>query len=146
MSQSNQPVQATAKSKMVTIRMLPHKGKMLVGRVWRLSDGSVSETLPANPQERLNPEDVYLMPREFDKEGNVLEGPTLDVPESLIANMLGKDGKPTRLIDGYNLIAENGQEFEDANGRKVSTRTNYSPGATQSVYNDPVFEIVKRAS
>lgn len=144
MSQSQQPVQGTGeKPRMVKIRMKPGCGRMLIGRGWRTTDGALARSVPQNPLERLNPEDEWLEAREMDAEGNALEGPIKEVPFELVARLLGKDGKPSRVIEGYPMAKTSGGLETDATGRAVETHVSYSPKAEPGKFDDVTFEIVR---
>lgn len=139
------------KTEYVTIRMLPGKGKMLVGRKWRTvsPDGEITET-QKRPRNMLDDGgdcvDVYLGERERLADGSIGDGPTLEVQLASIAHMLDKNGKPCRLIDGYMMQRETGQETNDpySNNRPVQTRDSWSPTAVPGVVQDAPFEIVSR--
>lgn len=143
MSQAQTQAAAPAKAKTLKIRMKPGCGRMIIGRGWRLSDGSFSDTLPADMQERQNPEDIFLEARVIDREGQPTEGPIAEVPENLIKRFLNDKGKPQRVIDGYKMIRYVGQEEQNQYGDTLKTRTNFSPGTEVGAYDDSTFEIVR---
>lgn len=127
--------------KTVKIRMKPGQGKMLIGRKWRLSSGELSDTLPDNMQERMNPEDTWLEARGVDSEGRPTEGPTAEVPESAIRKFLDGKGRPLRVIDGYKMVKTLGQSVES--GGESTSRADWSPARDQGVFDDSTFEIVR---
>lgn len=140
MSQPNQPV--NEKPKTVRIRMKPGCGRMLIGRSWRLSDGTISRTVPKDPTERLQPEDEFLEARQLDSDGNPLDGPIVEIPVDQLAGLL-KDGKPFREIDGYKMAKTSGGIETDSTGRPVETHVSYSPKAEPGKFDDVTFEIVR---
>jgi hypothetical protein len=143
MSQAPAQAATPAKVKTVKIRMKPGCGRMLIGRMWRLSDGSLSETIPDAMAERQNPEDVYLEARGIDREGQPLEGPVAEVPENIIKRFLAANGKPSRVIDGYKMVKYVGQEEQNQYGDTLKTRTNFAPGIEIGAFDDSTFEIVR---
>lgn len=143
MSQAQTQTPAQAKPKMLKLRMKPGCGRMLIGRMWRLSDGTISDTIPHDMAERQNPEDIYLEARAVDREGQPLDGPTVDVPESLVKRFLGPNGKPSRVIEGYKMVKYVGQEEQNQYGDTLRTRTNFSPGTEIGAFDDSTFEIVR---
>lgn len=148
MSNPNQPQQnqQPQSQKTVTIRMKPNCGRMMVGRKWQLSDGTIADTQPKDPQERLNPVDVWLEERTQDSEGTWSEGPTADVPESIIKPMLDASGKPKRVIEGYRMQFYPGQQDTDINGVVRQLRGDFSPAVNLGATDDATFEIVRKVS
>jgi hypothetical protein len=122
--------------------MKPGQGKMLIGRRWRLSNGELTDKLPSDSQERMNPEDEWLEAREIDENGVPSEGPIAEVTESAVRKMLDARGKPSRVIDGYRMVKYQGQLTNNENGEQVRTRTEFSPAAQQGAFDDATFEIV----
>lgn len=143
MSQVQTQASVPNKVKTIKIRMKPGCGKMLIGRGWRLSDGSLSETVPEKPSDRQCPEDFYLEARGVDREGQPLDGPISEVPESLVKRFLNEKGKAQRVIDGYKMIKYVGQEEQNQYGDTINSRTNFAPGMEIGAFDDSTFEIVR---
>ena len=128
---------------MVKIRMKPGCGRMLIGRQYKLIDGSV---VPHRPRSR---DDIVDTLDEFLEQGEVRE-----LPLEALAAMLNKDGKPTRVIEGYPLTKMKGAETEvDDQGnplpRKIVTEDTWTPGRVRydgnvliASHPDCPFEIV----
>lgn len=134
--------QEAPRAKTLKIRMKPGQGRMLIGRRWVLSSGEVTDKIPSDPQERMNPEDEWLEARSIDENGMPGDGPIAEVPESIVRKMLDARGKPSRIIDGYRMVKYQGQLTNNENGEQVRTRTEYSPAAHQGAFDDATFEIV----
>jgi hypothetical protein len=134
-------IQDTTKPRTVKIRMKPGAGKMLIGRKWRLSSGELSDTLPADMQERQNAEDQWLEARGIDSNGQPTDGPVAEVPEPAIRKFLNSKGQPSRIIDGYKMVKTLGQ-LQDSGGDSTS-RAEWSPARDQGAFDDSTFEILR---
>ena len=144
MSQPNpsQSPQPSPQDRMVTIRMKPGRGRMLIGRGWKMNDGTSSKARPKNYGEVAETEEEYLGEREM-IDGQPGPGPTARVPVSLIASLLGKDGKPNRVIEGYVMVKHEGDSnATDEHGNRAPNRTDFSPGLQAGIFDDSTFEIV----
>jgi hypothetical protein len=134
---------APAKERTYKIRMKPGCGKMLIGRKWELLDGSTVDSVPAKAEDRLNPVDVWLEARELDANGDPKDGPVAEVPERMIKRFLNPQGKPLRVVDGYQIRKSTGEEAKDPTGKVVASRVSYSPAFEPGAFDDSTFEIVR---
>lgn len=131
------------KQEMVEIRMKPGCGRMLIGRAWRMPDGTLSETRPKNAADSLETEERWLEARGVDESGAPTDGPTATVPMDLVKRFLNKEGKPSRVIDGYLMVKSAGGTVQDISGASSDTSPSFSPGLKPGVYDDSTFEIVR---
>jgi hypothetical protein len=134
---------ATAKPRTLKIRMKPGCGRMMIGRQWRLSDGTLSDTLPRDMQERMNPEDSWLEARKVSSDGVASDGPIAEVSESLVRKFLNAKGVPSRVIDGYRMVRVPGQETPNDDGELTKSRDSWSPSKEMGAFEDCTFEIVR---
>jgi len=160
MGNPNQAAQPElSKNERVEIRMKPGCGRMLIGRHYILADenGGTKKTTkrPKLLDDVLEVEDEWLGARKIGPNGQPLDGPTAIVPVSLIESYL-KDGKPTRIIEGYPMQKCKGSDVtEDEHGNPVApVEDTFKPGRISrrqdnsliASHPDCTFEIVRRVA
>lgn len=142
MSQSQQSGVTPSKQEMVRIRMKPGCGRMMIGRSWRLPDGTISKSRPKRAEDSLETEEEWLEAREVDQDGNPKDGPVAEVPMEFIKKFL-VDGKPARVIEGYKMHKSGGGQGQDENGKPILTAPTYAPTSVAGSFDDATFEIVR---
>jgi hypothetical protein len=106
----NQPNSSAPKT--VKIRMKPGHGKALLGRKYKLTDGSITSVRPKTRDEILDTLDDYLE-----------QGQERDVPIELLEGLLDKNGKPSRVIEGYPMVVMKGDvKDHDDDGNPLPKR------------------------
>jgi hypothetical protein len=160
MAEQNQNGQKPQGDEKYEIRMKPHCGKMLLGRSYKVMDdkGTVTTTTvrPRRMDDLVEVVDSYLEAREIRPDGSAGEGPTAIVPRALIAGYLDKDGKPTRVIDGYPMIRVKGSDVtEDESGNPIApVADTWKPGRITrredktlvASHADCTFEVVRKVA
>lgn len=130
---------------MYEIRMKPGCGRALIGRKWEVK-GELTDVRPEGNADLVNSLDEWLEARKEEQEGVWSEGPTAIVSEDRLRKLLGSDGKPSRVIEGYAMTRIKGGKGQDQSGATVDVRDQFFPGQQPGVSNDATFEIVRKVS
>jgi hypothetical protein len=141
---------------MVEIRMKPGCGKMLLARRYKLTDGTTADKRPKSMDDLLDTEETWLGERQVNPDGSVGEGPTARVPLSLLAPYLDKEGKPSRIVEGYPMTRVKGHGTEeDEHGNTIQPVSDtFKPGTLKRMpdqslvasQQDCTFEFVRRTA
>jgi hypothetical protein len=137
----NQQVQ-NEKPRTVRIRMKPGCGRMMIGRKYKIIDGTVADKRPRSMDELSDTEEIWL------EQGQIVE-----VPVSFIAPFLDKEGKLSRVVEGYPMVKVPGQEArtDEETGLAVrATQDTWRAGTVRyagdeliASHQDCTFEIVQ---
>jgi hypothetical protein len=129
------------KPKTLTIRMKPGCGRMLIGRKYKLLDGSIVDKRPRHQDEVVDSIEEWLE-----------QGKIATLPVSALAAYLDENGKPTRIIDGYPMVRVPGDAVQaDPYGNPVPpVHDSFHAGSVKfdeknelvSSHRDCPFEIV----
>lgn len=117
-----QSSQSSPPKQMVRIRMKASSGKLLLDRKYKLTDDSIVAKRPKIRDDIVDIIDEFLMP-----------GEEREVPFESVRHLLGGDGKPNRVVDGYQMRKlPGGTMLQDKDGNELPaplvTEDTWAPG------------------